>query len=330
MTATPLAFPGISPFDEMQKAVDIVGTSPHPDNKIAATVFGCGTEEGTAFSLSRTNYWPEAIARHIGTGQRIGGSSGTVHAETACLLAAPRTAGAGLCVTDPFCPNCAKNMAEAGIRTVYIDHKGFGKDFAQRRGGAFESLSMQICERAGIGVYRIYRKDRRLETIFEPPPGYAAAEAAPAEYTPFASAPCADAFMDAAEKSGTRRQEKNWACALARDGEGRLFFLACGASPPPGFPAESSLEKTSDGKYSLTLEPVARLLMNAARRGLKIADGLLLSSQVPTSREQINMAGAGLGRFFVSDPDAARDRDALDALQTLSAAGVLSATAVTL
>ena len=28
------------------------------------------------------------------------------------------TDGASLCVTDPFCPNCAKNIAEAGIKRV--------------------------------------------------------------------------------------------------------------------------------------------------------------------------------------------------------------------
>ena len=110
-----------SPFDEMQRAVDIVGTSPHPANKIAATVFGLDTT-GQPFSVSRTNCWPQSIADRIGMDADIGDSSGTIHAETAAIFAAPVTAGAALCVTDPFCPNCAKNIAEAGIRTIYIDH----------------------------------------------------------------------------------------------------------------------------------------------------------------------------------------------------------------
>src|SRR5690606_7708262 len=115
-------------------------------NKIAATVFGHDLA-GKPFSVSRTNFWPAAIANSIGTEDDIGDSSGTIHAETAAILAASHTAGAALCVTDPFCPNCAKNIAEAGIKTIYIDHKGFDKDFATRRGGDFQNMSMRICAR---------------------------------------------------------------------------------------------------------------------------------------------------------------------------------------
>src|SRR5262245_21403475 len=128
-----------SPFAQMQKAVDIVNTSPHPANKIAATIFG-RDKTGRGFSLSHTNFWPRAILDHFGMEARIGNASGTIHAETECILASPApTEGASLSITDPFCPNCAKNIAEAGIRTVYIDHKGFKKDFVARRAHAFEN-----------------------------------------------------------------------------------------------------------------------------------------------------------------------------------------------
>ena len=171
------------PYTEMQKAVDIVNTSQHPTNKIAATLFG-QDHEGQVFSVSRTNYWPEPILKKIGTTQRIGNSSGTIHAETACIMNAPCTEGASLCVTDPFCPNCAKNMAEAGIKTVYIDHKGFNKDFVARRGDEFENMSMYICESAGISVYEIRRKEKELIPILKIAPAYRPVEDFPVSINP--------------------------------------------------------------------------------------------------------------------------------------------------
>ena len=114
----------VSPFAAMQAAVDIVNASPHPVNKIAATLFGVD-QSGHAFSISRTNNWAAKIKEKIGTDTMIGSCSGTIHAETACIFAAPYTDGTSLCVTDPFCPNCAKYIVASGISSVYIVHKGF-------------------------------------------------------------------------------------------------------------------------------------------------------------------------------------------------------------
>lgn len=138
-----------------QMAVDIVGQSPHPDNKVAACAF---TEH---HAIARTNEWPERIEKNIGTSTRIGDSSGTIHAETNCLLHFPdKTDGASLAITDPCCPNCAKCIAEAGIKNIYIDHKGFTKDFASRRGDEFKNMSMSILVHAGINVYEVNRKEK--------------------------------------------------------------------------------------------------------------------------------------------------------------------------
>ena len=203
------------PFEEMQKAVDIVNTSLHSANKIAATLFGDG------FSISRTNYWPKHIASHFGMDTRIGNSSGTVHAETACILAAPMTEGASLCVTDPFCPNCAKNIAEAGIKTIYIDHKGFDKDFAARRGGHFQDMSMQVCEKAGISIYELRRKEKTLAPILQVSGDYRPANDAPVIVS---SVPRADQaiFLDLIAESKANLQGENTLLRWRRTPGGRL------------------------------------------------------------------------------------------------------------
>ena len=144
------------PFRNMQTAIDIAPRSPHPTNKIAAVLFG-ENESGMEFSVIRTNHWPNVIYENFGKDKKIGNSSGTIHAETACIVNSHHpTEGASICITDPFCPNCAKNIAEAGIKKIYIDQDGFDKDFFRRRGNEFtDSMSMQICERAGISVYAL-------------------------------------------------------------------------------------------------------------------------------------------------------------------------------
>jgi hypothetical protein len=59
------------PFVAMNAAVEIVGKSLHPTNKVAATIYGLNA------GLTKTNYWPEPILSNFGTTQDIGNSSGT-------------------------------------------------------------------------------------------------------------------------------------------------------------------------------------------------------------------------------------------------------------
>lgn len=313
-----------SSFDEMQKAVDIVNGSPHPSSKIAATVFGT-TKDNRPYSISRTNYWPEPVEKTIGRETSIGNASGTIHAETACILAAPYTQGASLCVTDPFCPNCAKNAAEAGIKTVYIDHKGFDKDFAARRGEHFETMSMRICERAGINVYEIRRKEKMLDPILEIPETYHPYEENPVEIERLRSADD-DTFRILIDDKTQQHKGRKLAVALAKDQDNKVFGMCALAHPAIGYSSANDTEEIEhpESKYSYMQEPVNRLLMNAPRHGLKIINGLVFSSQVPTSREQVNLVGAGLTGITIRNMDAARDDWAFTAMQQLGKAEILS------
>lgn len=314
----------LSPFSAMQDAVDIVGESPHPTNKVAATILGRGLR------VSRTNFWPDAILRAFGTETDIGNSSGTVHAETACILAATHaTEGASLCVTDPFCPNCAKNIAEAGIRKIYIDHKGFDKDFFRRRSGHFETMSMQICEKAGISVYEIWRKDERLVPIYEAPENYFVSEDSPIFREPIEAAG-EGVFGDILASAFRIHQKRKFAVAFARDAGGRIFSLTARGHAVTGFTMEDpddvgTIERHED-KYSFFQEPVNRMLMYLARHGMSLIDGYFFCSQVPTSREQVNLAGAGIKRITIGDLTKSRDPSALEAMRQLGAAGIITYT----
>ncbi len=297
----------------MQAAVDIVSTSPHPTNKIAATIAGLDGH-GKPFALSRVNHWPPVIAEKIGTEPDIGSSSGTIHAEIACILAAPQTAGAQLFITDPPCPNCMKNMAEAGISALYIDHKGFDKDWAKRRGESFDKMSMRIAEKAGLDVYVIHRKEQRFEIISRHAQGYK---------PPVENPPDIKIYSGSLEDLITQRgaaSDDVFTLAIAADPKGTRVSVQADRHPTIGYTSDTIEEK--DGKYSFMLQPINRVLMVASKNGLKIKQ--LYSSRCPTSRELVNVVGAGIAAIKIGDKTAARDEFGPQALKQLIDAGILN------
>lgn len=313
-----------SPFEQMQRSVDIVQSSPHPVNKIAATLYGQDLD-GLDFSISKTNYWPDSIQNTIGTDQKVGNSSGTIHAETACILEASYTRGAILCITDPFCPNCAKNISEAGIKKIYIDHKGFEKDFASRRGDHFANMSMQICAKAGISVYKLNRKAQEIETIFESDEDFEPYEDSPVFIKPVHQV--SDLmFKDWVSQAAHIHHGRKYAAAFAMDERGQFYAMHVRSHPAVGYSMDQDSEEiqNEESKYSFILQPLGRLLMNAARNGHKILDGYLYSSVVPTSRELVNLTGTDIQTIYIGNMDKARDAFAFSAKATLSDNAILT------
>ena len=314
------------PFKHMKTALDIAPRSPHPTNKIAALLFG-KTKEGKDFSVVRTNHWPDVIYENIGTDKKIGNSSGTIHAETACIVSSEHaTDGASICITDPFCPNCAKNMAEAGIKTIYIDEDGFDKDFFKRRGDQFDKMSMQICERAGINVYALDMLSEKIRPILEIPDNYVPAVDSPIEKEPIESAN--DAVLhDVVEKATDRNQRRKFSIALVEDKDGKKFALTARAHAVVGYsmhdPDEALDLLTPIDKYSFIQEPVNRLMMHLARLGYTLIDNYLYCSQVPTSREQVNLVGANVKRITIGDIQKCRDPHGFVAMKLLKSKNIL-------
>ena len=309
----------ISPVQSLQSAVDIVNSSPHPDNKIAATIF----HEGEGWSLSRTNYWPHIIEEKIGRDTDIGNSSGTIHAETACVFAAAfekgyTTTGASIAITDPPCPNCVKNMAEAGIDNIYIDHKGFHKDFARRRIEYFNILSVRLAEKAGISMYEVNRKTGAIIPI----------TIADKDYIPFNETPIRlienrDDFISLMSVAG-EKQEKH-AMAFCKKPDGARVQLISISHPALGFRSDKDGYEIThpETKYSIIQEACNRLIMNAARHSLSILEDKVYCSEVPTSRELVNMVGAGIRVLVIYDIHKARDEDAVAALELLGAKKII-------
>jgi dCMP deaminase len=180
-------------------------------------------------------------------------------------------------------------------------------------------MSMRIAERAGISVHVIYRRDRKTETILSVSDGYVPADEFPVRVLPatpqdLENAICAEHIHYAGQP---------FAMALAQDAAGQSFAFSARAHAAIGYSAEEHLE-SPDGKYSFVLEPVNRLLMAAARKGLSLQKNLLYSSRVPTARELINMIGADVPAIRIGNLDAARDIFGPQALRQLTEAGIIA------
>lgn len=307
--------PPLTPYDAMQMAVDIVNSSPHPTNKVAATLL---TDES---SVSATNYWPEEILQTLGSSARIGGASGTIHAETSVILKTRKTKGGAIYITDPFCPNCAKNIIEAGIATVYIDHKGFEKDFWERRSGDFDNMSMALIARAGLSVYEVNRKTASLTPIYEPPKDYIPVEDSPVTITPITSE--SGNYAGELHEMCMSQYNRKIAFGYGRNETGQLFSLCARAHAVTGFTMRDDHDVDrilqAPSKYSFIQEPLNRLLMVAHREGLILDPATLFCSQIPTAREQVNFIGAGFDTLKVGRSDLSRDQSGLDARDLLEA-----------
>ncbi len=309
-----------TPFEMMQRAVDIVNSSPHPTNKIAASL--SGTEKnGHAFAIAETNFWPSSIEKSFGRDTKIGNSSGTIHAETACILHSPHSKGASVFMTDPPCPNCAKNIAEAGIKDVYIDHKGFEKDFAQRRGAEFQSMSMRIFAAAGIPVYELRRKEQNISPVISIEDNYTPPSETPFTLELLGAAPTQNLFVQMIGKAQADYQKTPFALCFAQDPvSGRYQSLSAAPHPTIGFTHKDDLSK--EGKYSFILQPINRLLMSARQLGLKIEPDYIYSKRIPTARELINMIGANYDTLSVGSESESRDEFALLAKTQLENASI--------
>ena len=151
-------------FKAIQAAIAVVkdgydSNHPREEYKIAGHLI---TPSGQA--LSGTNIWLSAFddVKPDTRGRiKIGNASPTIHAEIAILFEAIKNNiavdGSHLYMTDPPCPNCIKMLIAAGIKKIFIDHKGFRKGWYRRRHMDFKALSLGLTADSGVQTYMLKR-----------------------------------------------------------------------------------------------------------------------------------------------------------------------------
>ncbi|MEM7618702.1 MAG: deoxycytidylate deaminase, partial [Pseudomonadota bacterium] len=275
-----------------------------------------------------TNEWPQALLDHFGADTKIGNASGTIHAETNAIVNSKfATGGGSICITEPLCPNCAKNIVEAGIKTVYIDKAGFDKDFFKRRGDEFETMSMRVLSHAGISVYSIDKKTQKIEPILEIDSDYQPPLDSPLEIEKITK-PTEAEFQKIIEAATKKHKQRKISVAFVTNEDGEYLSLTLRAHVVEGYsmsnPDEAIDLLTPVGKYSFIQEPVNRMLMTLSRYGYTLNRQFFYCSQIPTSREQVNAVGAGIPRITVGDTSRSRDKHRRKAMKMLSAAKIIS------
>ena len=307
----------ITPYQAMQYAVDIVNDSEHIKNKIAACLF---TDNQW---IARYNQRPAMLADHFTPDVKIGQSSQFLHSEVACIFDANFiTEAASLCVTDPFCPNCAKAICEAGITHVYVDHKGLDKDFAKRRGDDFESLSLLMMEKAGIPVSIIYRKEGRLEPLIAPPVLTRKGSAQGIEFFDWDGAMNLADYLDKFRK---RQQHTAWTIAKIRETDGSQTGILVFEELTSGLTPHDYAEKRHySEKYRFPVDPLNRLMFFAKRKGFEIIDNAVACNLYPASRALVNAAGLGLRNILVGEISPDHDIQSMEAGDLLQKNGVLT------
>ncbi len=292
----------------MQMTVALTEDSPHALNKIVATIKGHDCQ-GLPYIVSRTNFWPGALDI-VPREQEIGNSSGWVHAETAALFDSPSTQGAALFTTDPPCPNCMKNIIEAGIAEIYVDASGFQKPYAEFAGEAVLNMSEEMAAQAGISFSKVDLENLTVTKLNTPGP------AASSEDQTAAGPICLPGeerlFQGHVLETNDRLPGQDFATCCALNDAGQLVFLTVTPHVVHGY--KDRADQLVNGKYSYILTSLTRLLMQARRLGVKPILDTVTCQRVPTSRELVNFIGAGGRQIRVLEPTRARDDASIEAL----------------
>lgn len=312
------------PFARMEKALEIESQSRHPVHQVGALL--CGQDTGKApFEIGHANFWPPALAENFAPDEKLGNASTTVHAEIAVLLNAPGTEGAELYVTDLPCPNCAKAIAEARIGSVFIDSHAHETPLGVKMEPYFSGISRPLLEYAGVNLFELNRKERTVKPLIEVSESAVIPIEKPVEMTLIGrNEMTEEKFEELIESAQDRFPGEAFVVCFAHTRLGSRTALTVRPHRTIGIDEEKAgrlaplLEK-----YNLTLQPLNRALITAARYGLSIDPEFLYSSRVPTAREFVNLIGAEITALRLGDRTTSRDEWGLKALGQLEEKGVL-------
>src|SRR5690606_30757605 len=136
---------------------------------------------------------------------------------------------------------------------IYIDHKGFKKEWIKRRGDDFRKMSLHICREAGIEVFEVFRdkKSKTAETTIYPATKRTDEphEKSIPKLHHCESVQSAESFMEFVKKAKAQYDGTNFAMALAYDNEGHCHVLAAEQHLVSGYTEEILEKEDYKGKY---------------------------------------------------------------------------------
>jgi len=135
-------------------------------------------------------------------------------------------------------------------------------------------------------------------------------------------------FQEIITSETEKHQQRKIAIAFVKDLNGKTLSLTARAHAVEGFsmhdPEEALTLLTPVGKYSFIQEPVNRMMMSIARYGHALQTDYFYCSQVPTSREQVNMVGANIKNICIGNTQKSRDCHGFTAMEQLRSTKIIS------
>ena len=314
-------------FKCMKRALEQQAQSPHHTHKVGAFVVGTDSG-GQKYEIGSPNFWPKTLLDMIGKDTKLGNASTTVHAEIGALLNARGTESADLYVTELPCPNCAKAMAEARIRNIYIDTGAADTPLGKKMRPFFETISLPICSHAGINVHLVSSKQKTIKPLVEVSENSIIPIDKPIEILPLEKSQISeDYFQDMIRLHEKTLEGENFVLCLAKTALGAYFGMIIRPHIAVGIDDDARKELAPLlEKYSLMIQPMNRTLINAARYGFLIEPDYLYSAHVPTSREFVNLIGAGHAKLRIGNHETCRDEWGLKALRQIEQHGIMTIT----
>lgn len=311
-----------SHFTYMQMALEIESQSPHPDHKVGAVIHG-HDQNGQIFAIAQSNFWAPSLENKIGKDQKLGNASTTVHAEIAALCRSPITENANLYITDLPCPNCAKAIAEARINTLFIDSDTHNTPLGLKIKPFFEKISLPILKAAGITVFELHTKTNKSVLIHQATTQKLIKIEHPPLIIPINNNSISSTTFHNLIREHTATT--HFAACLAKSHLGNIIFMLTRAHRSIGLsPKEADKLSGLQTKYLPILQPADRLLLNCARHGYRILPEYIFSSQVPTSREFVNLIGLGYEQLSIGNTSISRDENSLNALKQLQKLNIIT------
>ncbi len=299
----------------MEIALRAENQSDHDDHKVGTLVRGKDSN-GDIYEIARANFWPKSLRKYIGETEKLGNASTTVHAEVAAICAAPATENADIYITDLPCPNCAKVIAEASIKNVYIDAHTHNTPLGIKIKPYFDNISTLILNSANINIYEMDVTRKIIEHTYSPSQNALRSIDKPIKHIKISNKDVNQSYFT--KMIEEHKSNAPFAACLTKSLLGQYSFMFAQSHRSIGLSKEKAefICKTQS-KYEPTLQPINRLLLSCARYGVKIDPKYLYSSQTPTSREFVNMIGAGYTNIIIGDKNKCRDEWGIKALSQL-------------
>ena len=314
-------------FKCMERALEQQSQSPHHTHKVGAFIVGRDTG-GDVYETGSPNFWPKILMETIGKETKLGNASTTVHAEIAAIIGARGTESANLYVTELPCPNCAKATAESRIRNVYIDKNAHNTPLGKKMEPFFRTISLPIFNHAGINVSEISVREKTIKTLVEVSPNTAVPIEKPVEILPLEKSQVTeDYFRSLIQQSEKAFGDEGHVICFTKTALGAYFAMIIRPHIAVGIDDDAREELAPLlEKYSLIIQPLNRALINAARYGFLIEPDFLYSANVPTSREFVNLIGAGHTKLRIGNHETCRDEWGLKALQQIEQHRIMTIT----